>query len=231
MPAYFVTGTGTDIGKTFITTALCHQLKTHGKNVFAIKPVISGWNKDFKNPNDTLQILDSLSIPPTDEAIENVSPWRFKAPLAPNMAAEKEGKTIDFDAIVKFCKQSLDDYAKGEDDYLFIEGAGGVMSPLSNEHTYLDLMKEVDIPCIVVSGSYLGSISHTLTAVETLKQHNIAIKHVIISESENNGPSLSDMSKTLSRFLDRPIVYLPRLMKPQVRFWTALLDITNILEE
>ena len=230
MPAYFVTGTGTGIGKTFVTTALCQQLKEHRKEVFAIKPVITGWTDNPDN-NDTLQILDALSLIPTPENIDKVTPWRYAAPLAPNMAAAKENKTIVFRDVVRFCKKAIKTYSNDE-RYLFIEGAGGIMSPLTNEKTYLDLMKVVGIPAIIVSGSYLGSISHTLTAVEVLKYHRIPLKHIIISESlDSDGPSLADMNQTLSHFLHRSVVYLPRLMKPQARFWTALLDLTNILED
>lgn len=228
MPAYFVTGTGTGIGKTFVTTALCQQLKEQRKDVFAIKPVLSGWNTNPET-NDTLQILDALSLPPTPEHIDRVTPWRYLTPLAPNMAAAKEGKTVPYADIVAFCRRSVEQYGQGE-QYLFIEGAGGVMSPLSHDKTFLDLMKELAIPVILVAGSYLGSISHTLTAVEALHGHQLLIKHVIISESLESGPPLSDMDETLSRFLHRPIVYLPRLMKPQARFWTALLDLSTILE-
>lgn len=228
MPAYFITATGTDIGKTFVTTTLCQQLKEQQKKVFAIKPVITGWTED-ETTNDTLLILDSLSLTPSKENIKAVSPWQFRAPLAANLAAKKEGKTIVFEDVVDFCNATMHRHLQALDDYVLIEGAGGVMSPLTHDKTFLDLMKALNIPVMLICGSYLGSISHTLTAVQTLEHHNIPIKHIIISESEGSNTSLADTSETLTHLLKRPVVYLPRLMKPQARFWTALLDITNIL--
>lgn len=229
MPAYFVTATGTSIGKTFVTTALCQQLKEQKKNVFAIKPVITGWTED-ETTNDTLLILDSLSLAPTKENIKAISPWQFKAPLAANLAAKQEGRTIVYEDVVDFCNATLNKHLRSPNHYLLIEGMGGIMSPLTHEKTFLDLMKALNIPVILVCGSYLGSISHTLTAVETLQCHNVPLKHIIISESEDSITPLSDTSETLTHLLQRQVVYLPRLMKPQTRFWTALLDITNILD-
>lgn len=229
MPAYFVAGTGTGIGKTFVTTALCQQLKEQRKNVFAIKPVITGWTDD-KNTNDTLLILDSLSIAPTKENIKTISPWQFATPMAANLAAKKEGRMIVFEEVVDFCQATLHKHMRGVNDYILIEGVGGIMSPLTNDKTFLDLIEAVGIPVILVCGSYLGSISHTLTAVEALTCHNVPIKHIIISESEDSNTSLADTSETLTHLLQRQIVYLPRLMQPEARFWTALLDMVKILD-
>lgn len=229
MPAYFITGTGTGIGKTFVTTALCQQLKEQKKHVFAIKPIITGWTNDPET-NDTLLIADCLSLTPSRKQVKAISPWQFKEPLAANLAAKKEGRQIVFEDVIDFCQASMLKHLQSGDHYILIEGAGGIMSPITDDKTYLDLMKALNIPVILVCGSYLGSISHTLTAVETLAHHDISIKNVIISESEESNTSLSDTSKTLSHLLKRQVVYLPRLMKPQTRFWTALLDISNILE-
>lgn len=229
MPAYFVTGTGTGIGKTFVTTALCQQLKEQRKHVFAIKPVITGWTDNIAT-NDTLLILESLSLTPTKENIKAVSPWQFTAPLAANLAAKKEGRAIIYEDVLNFCQASLHRHIRNTDDYLLIEGAGGIMSPLTDDKTFLDLMIDLNVPVILVCGSYLGSISHTLTAVKVLEHHNVPIKHIIISESDGSNTSLSDTSETLTHLLKRQVVYLPRLMKPEARFWTALLDITKILD-
>ena len=121
MKTLFVTSSGTGIGKTLVTAALCHQLRQAGTRVRALKPVISGFDADTQAESDTAIILDSLGLPLTPETVEPVSPWRFAAPLSPDMAAVREGRALDFDAIVRFCREA----ATGPEEVLLIEGVGG----------------------------------------------------------------------------------------------------------
>ncbi|UTO55782.1 dethiobiotin synthase [Neoehrlichia mikurensis] len=164
MKAYFITSCGTNIGKTFITSTLCWHFSKNCKTVKAIKPIISGW-EDNNLENDTIQILRSLCISPTQDNIEQVSPWRLKYPYAPNVSAKIEKVCLNYDNILNFCTMCL----KYKCDYLFIEGIGGVMSPITNNKTCLDLIRDLKINVILVIGAYLGSISHTLTALKTLQ--------------------------------------------------------------
>jgi dethiobiotin synthetase len=190
---FFITGTGTDIGKTFVTCSLIKQLKESDKNISAIKPVISGW-EDGSNINDTVQILSALKLPHTQENIQKISPWRFKAPLAPSMAARIEGGVIDYNALVEFCKN-----AASRTDYFLCEGAGGVIVPLNENKTTLDLMCDIGLPAILVAGTYLGAISHTLTAIKTLESSGIKIHCIIVNESENS-VNLEDTVAELKNF-------------------------------
>jgi len=89
--SFFITGTGTEIGKTLVTTALCWQLKERGFNVTALKPVVSGFDADDME-SDSALILKSCGLKPSEKMIKTISPWQFAAPLAPNMAASKEKK-------------------------------------------------------------------------------------------------------------------------------------------
>ncbi len=98
----------------------------------ALKPIISGYDSDDSG-NDSALILKSHGIAPTEAAMEAISPWRFAAPLSPNIAASKEGKPqVDLDKLVAFCRG-------GEGDYKLVEGIGGVMTPINDDHTVLDL--------------------------------------------------------------------------------------------
>ncbi len=201
--SFFITGTGTGIGKTVVTCALVKQLREQGRDVLAIKPVISGWEDSAEN--DTLQILSSIGLPYSQENIEKISPWRFAAPLAPSMAARIEGKKIDYKAIVDFCKTSANAH-----EYLLCEGAGGVAVPLNNTKTTLDLMCDLQFPVILVCGTYLGAISHALTAIKTLESAGISIHTIIVNESEN-GVSLADTVLELKNFIDYPIIPIARV--------------------
>src|SRR5271157_4698973 len=96
---YFITSTGTGIGKTYVTTALIAHARAMGLTVAATKPVISGFDKREIAASDTGAILAALGEAPTPENVEKISPWRFSAPLAPNMAARAEGKILDCEAL------------------------------------------------------------------------------------------------------------------------------------
>ncbi len=195
MPGVFVTGTGTDVGKTFVTAALVGHLRNAGKAVDAFKPVVSGFSPADVAGSDPAVLLAAMGRAETRDEIERIAPWRFTAPLSPDIAARAEGRAIDFNALVEFSR----DAACGRGT-VFIEGVGGVMVPLDQTHTVLDWMSALRIPVLLVTGSYLGTISHTLTALHVLAQRNLDIAGVVVSESTAPGASLDDTVAAIARF-------------------------------
>jgi dethiobiotin synthetase len=207
MTALFVTATGTDIGKTFVTTGLIRYLRARGRNVEAIKPVVSGFDPQNWATSDPALLLAALERPVTLEEAAKISPWRFAAPLSPHMAARQEGRTMAFDEVVAFCRSAM----AAPRGTLLIEGIGGILVPLDDHRTVLDLMSVLRIPIILVAGSYVGTMSHTLTALEVLVRRNLNVAGVVISESEASAASLEDTVATLQRFADSiDVVALPR---------------------
>ena len=205
MTAVFVTGTGTDVGKTFVTAALVRHARAAGRNVAAFKPVVSGFDPATTAISDPGVLLEALGRPPAD--IEQISPWRFAAPLSPDLAAAREGRTLDFDAIVAFSRR-----AATSADLTLIEGVGGVMVPLDERHTVLDWMSALRLPVLLAAGSYLGTISHTLTALRVLAQRNLEIAAIVVSESSAPGAPLDDTVAAIARFADAiEVIGLPRL--------------------
>ncbi|MDA0655628.1 MAG: dethiobiotin synthase [Proteobacteria bacterium] len=212
MKPLFITATGTGIGKTIVTTALAWQARQAGRAVRVLKPVISGFTSDTYADSDTALILRSLEADETPDAIEAVSPWRFKAPLAPDMAAAREGKALDFNHLVKFCTQAPPASTQKPEDLLLIEGVGGLMVPLTETDTVLDWIKALNYPAVLVAGSYLGTISHTLTAMETARAHAIDIAAIVVSESVESPVPLDETRNAIARFLpETPVLTLPRL--------------------
>lgn len=182
-----------------------------GKPARALKPVISGW--DGNDPaavadSDTGQLLAAQEIDATAEAIDACSPFRFKAPLSPDMAAAREGLGIDFDRLVGFCRQEIGNTPKGT--ALFIEGVGGVMVPLTRDKTVLDWMAAMDLPVLLVAGSYLGTISHTLTAALALRSRHIPIRAIVISESEDSPVPPEETAEVLKRHLAGAVEIITR---------------------
>lgn len=206
---YFITSTGTNIGKTFITTALARQAKVLGKSVVAYKPVISGFDPAKPIDSDTGILLQALDLPLTPGNIEKISPWRFKQSLAPSIAARHEKRPLDFDALVAHSSKAI----KGDEDVVLIEGVGGVMVPLDDKHLIVDWIEALDIEAVLVTGTYLGTLSHTLTALDVLQRRNIPIFAIIVNKSENSEVSSTATTDELARFTRLPIITVKRHSK------------------
>ncbi|TAL03226.1 MAG: dethiobiotin synthase [Rhodospirillaceae bacterium] len=213
MPAWFVTGTGTDVGKTFVTQALARHLRRRGHSVDARKPIVSGFDPRESANSDSGILLKALERPLTDAELHRISPWRFKAPLSPDMAAAREGRTIPFDALVAHSRQAVETCAPA--GALFIEGVGGIMVPIDAQHTVLDWMRALRLPVIVVAGSYLGTISHTLTAVDVLRRSDLVVTALVVSETAGSPVPLADTVAAIARFINPiKVIGLPRLAGP-----------------
>ncbi len=204
MRTLFITGTGTDVGKTLVTCLLGKQLANEGKKTQLIKPIESGYNPE--NEGDIIRLLRAMNREVSAEAIAEISLYRLRAPFSPDMAARREGVTLDYRNILEFCRRER---AVGQ---LLIEGAGGVMTPVAQCHTVLDLIADLGAPALLVAGTYLGAISHTLTALAALAHRSIPVSGVVVSESSGaENPSLEDTIITLKNFTDADMMALPRL--------------------
>lgn len=215
---FFVTSSGTGIGKTFVTSVLIRQARAAHKTIMAYKPVISGFDAANPAASDTGMLLEAMELPLTPDNIDTISPHRFIAPLSPHAAAEREGQAISLEALTQPCSITA--------DITLIEGVGGVMVPLNNKETVLDWIKALGHPAILVAGSYVGSLSHSLTAVEILKQAGVSAQAIIVSESPESAMPLAETVATLRQFLPdiRHIVALPR-----VKSWHDAPDLLHIL--
>ena len=206
MTAVFVTATGTGVGKTFVAVGLIRHFRSAGRAVDAIKPVVSGF--DGGDDSDPARLLAALGRSASAEEIARMSPWRFSAPLSPDMAARREQRAIAFADVVEFCRGAM----AQRRGVLLIEGIGGIMVPLDDRHTVLDLMSLLRMPIVLLAGSYVGTLSHTLTSLEVLARRNLDVAAVVISESEDSAASLADTVATVERFADSiDVVGLPRL--------------------
>jgi dethiobiotin synthetase len=223
MTALFVTATGTDIGKTFVTAGLIRALRRAGRAVDAAKPVISGFSMANVAASDTGALLTAMGRDLTAQEAERISPLRFAAPLSPDMAAEAEGKSIDFAALLADSRARV----AAKPDALLIEGVGGIMVPLDDRHTVLDWMEELGLPVLLVAGSYLGTISHTLTAVDVLSRRGLKIAALVVSETEGSTVGLEPTIATLRRFvsMELEILALPRLDEPDQSVFDRLVGL------
>jgi dethiobiotin synthetase len=213
MSAVFITSTGTDVGKTFVACGLIRHIHDQERMVDAVKPVVSGFLPRKAATSDPGLLLTALGRSATMAEIARISPWRFAAPLSPDLAAQKEDRQIDFEALVAFSRQAI----KAAPGVLLIEGVGGVMVPLDDRHTVLDWMSALAVPVIIVVGNYLGTISHTLTALDVVAGRKLEVLGVVVSDTARTA-SLEDNARVIRRFAGGPQVQtLPKLPRNSFR--------------
>ena len=157
--------------------------------------MISGFDPENMQNSDTGILLNAQGMEVTLQNCDRISPWRFADAISPNMAAENESREIHFPALVRFCRKNENT------DYVLVEGAGGVMTPLGRNETMLDWIKELNYQVILVAGSYLGTVSHTLTAYQTLAAKKANLHSVIVSESDHSPVPVARTLLTLENFL------------------------------
>ncbi|ARB91136.1 dethiobiotin synthase [Legionella longbeachae] len=195
MRRYFITGTDTDCGKTYVTA----RLVDYFFNAAAIKPVASGC---IEIENQLISHDAQLLIKNNNFDLDLINPWRFKLPISPHIAAEKEGVRLSITEIADYC---LNLNMEGVEQ-LFIEGAGGLMVPLNYDETWIDWLKITQIPVVVVVGIRLGCINHALLTEAALNAHKIECIGWIANCIDPNMQALSENIDTLVHKLESPLL-------------------------
>lgn len=212
MRAFFMTATGTDIGKTYLGCGLLRAWRDRGLRVGALKPVLSGFDPAKAAESDAGQLLAALGREISPASLDEISPWRYAAALSPDAAAAKEGKRLDYHAVLAASRGFL----AGDHDVAVIEGAGGVMAPISEDRTMLDWMADLGLPAILVVGSYLGTLSHSLTALSVLAARRVPVALIVMNESVGSTVPLQENADALARrWHSAPVKTLPRDAAPQ----------------
>lgn len=155
-PGLFITGTDTEVGKTYVAALIARALRKAGHRVGVYKPAASGCRQVEGElvSDDALQLWEAAGRPGT---LDRVCPQRFQAALAPHLAAREEGKRLDGDLL-----RSGIEYWLPRSDVVLVEGAGGLMSPLGDEEYVADLAYDLGYPLLLVTRNALGTINHTL---------------------------------------------------------------------
>ena len=197
----FITSTGTNIGKTYCTVEILKEM-LHRKELFnAYKPILSGFNISNIKDSASYKILKTNNKEPTREDIRKISPWLFEKAVAPSIAAKKENKSLKYNDVLEWCLNKSDNKIIN-----IFEGAGGLLVPIEKTKTILDLMKELNSKVVLVVGNYLGSVSHTLSAVQNLEHANLQIINIIINKNINNGDiDIEDTERLLTSSIKKKI--------------------------
>ena len=176
----FITGIGTDVGKTIASAIITQSLEAD-----YWKPVQAG---DLDN-SDSHKIQRYIS---NNKTVIHENSYKLNTPASPHLAAEIDGITIDLKKIIE----------PSTDNHLIIEGAGGILVPLNDNDCVIDLIQS-DYKVILVSRHYLGSINHTLLTFETLKNRKIPVAGIVFSGDENKATEEIILSKTKAKFIGR----------------------------
>lgn len=184
-PSAFITGTDTGIGKTFVTAALIYELNRRGVRAGAMKPVQSGGGRfsraQLRGDADLLARASAFQGDP-----ELINPYDFSESLSPHLVSRISGNEIRMEKLLaSFAKM------KASYDTLLVEGAGGLMTPISDGVFMVSLAKLFNLPIIIVAGSRLGTINHTLMTVKTAEKFDVPVIGIIINKISKN-PDLAE---------------------------------------
>jgi dethiobiotin synthetase len=174
-----VTATDTGVGKTYVTALIARALRAAGRSVGAYKPVCSGAQIGADGSaswGDVDELTDAIG---RQFDSRRVCPRRFRAPLAPNVAARRESAEINFD--------QLGDGAhwwRGRVEILLVEGVGGLLCPLTERETIADLAVALRYPLLIVARLGLGTINHTLLTVEAARSRGLSVAGILLNEAE-----------------------------------------------
>ena len=165
--AFFITATDTGTGKTFIAAGLGFAAQLKGLKVGVSKPISCGGIEDAEFFKNKLKLKDR---------IDDINPIKFKQPLSPYAAMKTEKKKIDITGI----KRSINDLRK-TCNIVLVEGLGGAMAPVKKNYYVADMIKTLQMPCVVISRAGLGTINHTLMTIDELKNRKIKIAGIIMN--------------------------------------------------
>ncbi|MEH6942911.1 dethiobiotin synthase [Bacillus sp. JJ722] len=204
--AFWIVGTDTDIGKTFVTAHLMRFFQSSSKSVLPYKPIQTGLiaenNKQFYGDTEFYKSYSSVSL--TEEHLNSYS---FKEAASPHYAAKLEGKMIEESIILKKIEELQTLY-----DYVICEGAGGLFVPLDDQRNYqfIHLIKQSGLPVVLVTRTGLGTINHTLLSVEALKTNNIPLLGLVFNGYEGTNIEKNNI-ETITQIISMPSLIVPKL--------------------
>lgn len=176
MRGIFVTGTDTGVGKTFVTVGLARLLSDQGLRVGVMKPIETGCtrNGDTLIPSDASLLRSAAGA---NQDLPSVCPYRFEAPLAPDVAARQSGSTINPEVICDQFRRVARTH-----DVVLVEGAGGLLVPIWERYTMADLASQLGLPLLVVAASRLGAVNHTLLTLELAKLRGLRVVAYVLNQ-------------------------------------------------
>lgn len=182
-PGVFVTGTDTGVGKTAVAAGLIEALRAQDVDARPLKPVETGAPAESDWPEDAAILAEAAGL--ADAEPSTVCPVRFEEPLAPSVAARRAGRPIDLATLDAAVEQ-----VQAEAELALVEGAGGLLVPVTEDATMADLAARWQLPVLIVARSGLGTLNHTALTVETARAHGLDVLGVVL----NRWPTSPDVA-------------------------------------
>jgi len=213
---YFITGTDTSVGKTLISCALLHGFAAQGKRVIGMKAIAAGCDAYGQN-DDVLQLRAASNVPAGNEQI---NPYCFEPAVAPHLAAQLAGISIDFARIAAAYAELA-----AQADVVIVEGAGGLLVPLAAAQDSSDLMRELGLPVILVVGMRLGCLNHALLTVEAIAARGLVLAGWVANVLDADMAMLDENIAALRQRIAAPLLgVVPYQPQPDARKVARCLD-------
>ncbi|WP_158736281.1 dethiobiotin synthase [Alteribacillus sp. YIM 98480] len=195
----FVTGTDTDVGKTFVASGVAAALRQQGTDVGVFKPMLSGIKRE--NPNSDSFLLKQMAG--DENALQDITPFVFEEALAPYLAAKRAGVFVKLEDIIKKWRNIQADHS-----FFIVEGAGGITVPYGEEYLVSDVAKEIGFPILVVARAGLGTVNHTILTVEHARCKGLEVAGVVINGFKEQGDDLASKTnpKLIEKFAQVPVL-------------------------
>jgi dethiobiotin synthetase len=193
---FFITGTDTNAGKTFVTALLTRSLRKAGFDTVAMKPISCG------EPEDSRTLLEAAD---NELSMEEVTPVSYSAPLAPIEAARLEGRTFDPLEVLSTFKRLHRTHRS-----LLVEGVGGWIVPLAKDYSSADLAKAMGLPVLLVVRNRLGTLNHTLLTLESIAAHGLTCGGIVLN---NHPDDAGEMAAEGNRRLLPELTNIPILFE------------------
>ena len=198
--AYFITGTDTDVGKTYIASALVRYFVQQGQTAVGMKPIAAGCEK-INGALRNADVSALLAASNLAARLEDVNPYAFEPAIAPHIAAEQEGVSVSLSKI----KHAFDTLQL-QADVVIVEGAGGFRVPINREQTMADLAAQLNFPVIMVVGIRLGCINHALMTAGSIKAAGLNLAGWVANRIDPDMPALAENIQTLKAMIKAPCI-------------------------
>ncbi len=217
MQGVFITGTGTEVGKTFVATNIASQLSQRKITVIPKKPIESGCIRqgDELIPQDALALKKAANY---SGPLSDVCPYRFEPPISPVRAAHLANKVLTTEQLFSICLQG------SEEGFLLVEGAGGFYSPLAENGLNADLAVALQLPVLLVADDKLGVLSQVLLNAEAIQMRGLHLAGVVLNNLENNSNEYMDNTADLRERLGSPVFTSPFTKDGSAQLPSALID-------